>query len=149
MKRKLVTLVVMLLVLMGSLFVTSCALHKNADGSTSIRLTPKAHKTIGDIGKGGVDILSILSMFIPAIAPITAAAGAGVVTWNRMGKKVTKFKTPLEHLVIILEDLKKDEKLWAKVKPYLKGDVGFSWNKPSAETEATIRKLIDDTQGAT
>ena len=149
MKRKLVTFIVMLLVLMSSLFVTSCALVQDEDGATHIRLSPKAHKTIGDIGKGGVDILSILSMFIPAIAPITAAAGAGVVTWNRMGKKVTKFKTPLEHLVIILEDLKKDEKLWVKVKPYLKGDAGFSWNKPSAETEATIRKIVDGNQGAT
>ena len=149
MKRKLVTFIVMLLVLMGSLFVTSCALIQDEDGATHIRLSPRAHKTIGDIGKGGVDILSILSMFIPAIAPITAAAGAGVVTWNRMGKKVTKFKTPLEHTVAVIESLKKDEKLWAKIKPYLKGDAKHVWSKPSAETEATIRKLIDNSQGAT
>ena len=149
MKRKLITFIVMLLVLMGSLFVTSCALVQGEDGSTHIRLSPKAHKTIGDIGKGGVDILSILSMFIPAIAPITAAAGAGVVTWNRMGKKVTKFKTPLEHLVVVLEDLQKDEKLWAQVKPYLKGNAKGVWSMPSAETEATIRKIVDDNQGAT
>lgn len=148
MKRKLVTFIVMLLVLMGSLFITSCAMQKNADGSTSIRLTPRAHKTIGDIGKGGVDLLSILSMFIPAIAPITAAAGAGVVTWNRMGKKVTKYKTPLEHTIYALGELKKDEKLWAQVKPYLKGTEKSVWSIPSAETEATIRKIVDDNQGA-
>lgn len=149
MKRKLVTFIVMLLVLMGSLFATSCALMKNEDGSTSIRLTPATHKTISDVAKGGVDLLSILSIFIPAIAPITAAAGAGVVTWNRMGKKITKYKTPLEHVVVMLEDLKKNEKLWAQVKPYLKGKAEDVWSIPSAETEATIRKLIDDNQGAT
>ena len=150
MKRKLLTFIVTLLVLMGSLFVTSCALMKNKDGSTSIRLTPATHKTISDVAKGGVDLLSILSIFIPAIAPITAAAGAGVVTWNRMGKKVTKFKTPLEHTIYALGELKKDKKLWAQVKPYLKGsDEVAGWSIPSAETEATIRKLIDDNQGAT
>jgi hypothetical protein len=142
MKRKLVTFIVMLLVLVGSLFVTSCALMRNEDGSTSVCLTPATHKAIGDIGKGGVDLLSILSIFIPAIAPITAAAGAGVVTWNRMGKKVTKYKTPLEHTVSVLEALKKDKKLWAMVKPYLKGELGGT--RPSGKTEATIRGLIDE-----
>ena len=57
MKRKLLTLIVTLLVLMGSLFVTSCALMQNEDGSTSIRLTPAAHKTISDAGKTGADKL--------------------------------------------------------------------------------------------
>jgi hypothetical protein len=148
--RILVTLVVVLLVLIGSLLISSCAIVKDADGGTSIRLSPATHKTIGDAGKVGVDLLSILSMFIPALVPVTAAAGAGVVTWNRMGKKVTKYKTPLEHTVAVLEDLKKDEKLWKQIKPYLKGidtDVLFT-RHPSAKTEATIRELIDDNQGA-
>jgi len=159
MRRKiLVTFTITLLVSVGGLFVTSCALTRNEDGSTSIRLTPKTHKTIGDIGKGGVDLLSILSLFIPALAPITAAAGASVVTWNRMGKKVTKYRTPLEHTVAVLEMLKKDETLWAKVKPYLKGDTVtiptktgetiITLRKPSAKTEATIREAIDKKMGA-
>ncbi len=148
MKRKFVTLVVTLLVLIGGLFVTSCAIVKDETG-THIRLSPGAHKTIGDAGKAGVDILGILSMFIPTLVPITAAAGAGVVTWNRMGKKVTKYKTPLEHLVFTLEDLKKDEKLWALVKPYLKGTSNNQWSIPSAKTETTIRELIDKNDGAT
>lgn len=153
MKRKLVTLVVTLLVLMGSLFVTSCALIRDETG-THIRLSPQSHKTIGDIGKGGVDLLNILSMFIPTLAPITAAAGAGVITWNRMGKKVTKYKTPLEHTVNVIEVIKQDEKLWAQIKPYLKGikqgENNSIWlDKPSAKTEATIREAIDDNQGAT
>ena len=149
MKRKLTTIIVMLFVLLCTSFLVSCALIKDEDGSTHIRLTPKTHKTINDVGKTGVGILSILSMFIPTLAPITAAAGAGVVTWNRMGKKVTKYKTPLEHTVNVLEELKKNEKLWAKIKPYLKGNAKGVWSVPSAKTEATIRKLIDDNQGAT
>ena len=154
MKRKFVTLVVTLLVLMGSLFVTSCALVQDEDGATHIRLTPAAHKTISDAGKAGVDILDILSMFIPTLAPITAAAGAGVVTWNRMGKKVTKYKTPLEHTVNVIEVIKQDKKLWAQVKPYLKGIKQGKHNsiwldQPSAKTEATIREAIDKNVGAT
>ncbi len=152
MKRKLTTIVVMLLVLLFTSFMTSCAVHENADGSTSVRLTPGAHKTISDIGKGSVDILSILSMFIPALVPITAAAATGVVTWNRMGKKVTKYKTPLEHTVNVIEAIKQDEKLWTQVKPLLKGVIPFANNVqldiPSAKTEATIRELIGKNVGA-
>ena len=148
MKRKLTTIIVTLFVLLFTSFLTSCALIKDEDGGTSIRLSPGAHKTIGDIGKGSVDILSILSMFIPTLVPITAAAATGVVTWNRMGKQVTKYKTPLEHTVNVLEELKKDKKLWAQVKPYLKGGADGVWSIPSAKTEATIRNLIDDVAGA-
>lgn len=154
MKRKLTTIVVMLLVLLFSSFLSSCAIQKNADGSTAIRLTPAAHKTIGDAGKAGVDILGILSMFIPTLAPIAAAAGTGVITWNRMGKKVTKYKTPLEHTVNVLELIKQDTELWARIKPYLKGDKQSNdqssiWlDKPSLTTEATIREVIDKTVGA-
>ncbi len=150
MKKILTTVVVSLIVLIGGLSITSCAMHKNADGSTSIRLTPAAHKTISDVGKAGVDILSILSMFIPTLAPITAAAGAGVVTWNRMGKKVTKYKTPLEHTVDVLEAVKKDPKLWEQIKPFFKGmsKDGLFGQPPSAKTEATIRELIDNGKGA-
>ncbi len=152
MKRKLTTIVVMLLVLLFTSFMTSCAIVRDDDGSTHVRLTPAAHKTIGDIGKGGVDILSILSMFIPTLAPIAAAAGTGVITWNRMGKKVTKYKTPLEHAVNVIEVIKQDKKLWAQVKPLLKGvtpTTSGAWiDKPSAETEATIRELIDKNVGA-
>ncbi len=129
------------------LCVTGCQLVKDETG-THIRLSPQGHKTIGDAAKGGVDLLSILSIFIPALAPITAAAGAGVVTWNRMGKKVTKYKTPLEHTVSVLAELKKDKKLWALVKPYLKGNAKNVWSMPSAKTEATIREIVDDTHGA-
>lgn len=149
--RILVTLVVALLFLIGSLFVSSCASFRDEDGTFNIRLTPKTHKTIGDVGKGTTDILGILSMFVPALAPIAAAAGAGTITWNRMGKKVTKYKTPLEHTVDVLEELKKDDKLWAQVKPYLKGTMkgkGVWVEKPAPKTEATIRELIDDNQGA-
>lgn len=145
-KQKTLTILMMLLILGGSLFVTSCAIVKDKDGGTSIRFTPAAHKSISDAGKAGVGILGILSMFIPALAPITAAAGAGVVTWNRMGKKVTKYKTPLEHTISVLEVLKADEKLWKQVKPYLKGIEGISY--PSAKTEATIQEIIDSAQGA-
>ena len=147
-KTKIARLVLVVLLLMVSLFVTSCALVKDRDGGTSIRLTPAAHKTISDVGKAGVDILGILSMFIPTLVPITAAAGAGVVTWNRMGKKVTKYKTPLEHTVAVLESIKKDEKLWKLVKPYLSGKAKETWSEPSAKTEATIREIIDGTKGA-
>lgn len=149
MKRKLVTFMMPLFVLISGLFVTSCALTRNEDGSTSIRLTPKTHKTIGDIGKGGVDLLSILSMFVPALAPIASAVGAGVITWNRMGKKVTKYQTPLEHTVNVLEELKKDKKLWVQVKPYLKGTAKGIWEVPSAKTKATIRDIVDKNNGAT
>ena len=153
MKRKLTTIVVMLLVLLFTSFMTSCAIIKDEDGGTHVRLTPGAHKTIGDIGKGGVDIFSILSMFIPTLAPITAAAATGVVTWNRMGKKVTKYKTPLEHTVSVIEAIKSDKVLWERLKPYLKGvkQVKHSgeWiNKPSVKTEATVRELIDKNVGA-
>lgn len=149
MKRtKIAMLVFVVVLLMSSFLVSSCALMTHEDGSKSIRLTPAAHKTIGDAGKDGVDILGILSMFIPTLAPITAAAGAGVVTWNRMGKKITKYKTPLEHTVNVLEELKKDEKLWARVKPYLKGTAKKVYDIPSVKTEATIRELIDTNAGA-
>ncbi|KKN41763.1 hypothetical protein LCGC14_0720040 [marine sediment metagenome] len=152
MKRKLTTIVAMLLVLLFTSFMTSCAVHENDDGSTSIRLTPAAHKTISDIGKGSVDILSILSMFIPALAPIAAAAATGVVTWGHMGRKITKYKTPLEHTVNVIEAIKQDEKLWVQVKPLLKGikqTTGDGWlGKPSGKTEATIRELIDKNVGA-
>ncbi len=150
MKRKLTTIIVMLLVLLFTSFMASCAIVRDEDG-THVRLTPGAHKTIGDIGKGGVDILSILSMFIPTLAPIAAAAGTGVITWNRMGKKVTKYKTPLEHTVNVIEAIKKDKVLWEKLKPYLKGVAvtkGVWVDKPSAKTEATIRELIDKNVGA-
>jgi hypothetical protein len=147
MKRKLTTIVVMLLVLLFTSFLTSCALVQDEDGQTHIRLAPAAHKTISDIGKGGVDVLSILSMFIPTLAPIASAAGAGVVTWNRMGKKVTKYKTPLEHTVAVLEDIKKDKKLWKLVKPYLKGGHLDRQSKPSTETKATIEECIDKHHG--
>ena len=158
MKRKLTTIVVMLLVLLFTSFMTSCAIIRDEDGSTHVRLTPGAHKTISDIGKGGVDVLSILSMFIPTLAPIAAAAGTGVITWNRMGKKVTKYKTPLEHTVNVLEMLKQDEKLWTQVKPYFKGGhidiaarngiLSTHIQKPSGKTETTIRELIDKNDGA-
>ena len=153
MKRTKITMLVFVVVLlMSSFLVSSCALMTHEDGSKSIRLTPAAHKTIGDAGKAGVDILGILSMFIPTLAPITAAAGAGVVTWNRMGKKITKYKTPLEHTVTVLEDIKKDKKLWKLVKPYFKGKIANQYSnqplKPSAKTEATIKELIDNKQGA-
>ncbi len=129
------------------LCVTGCQLIKDETG-THIRLSPQSHKTISDVGKAGVDILSILSIFIPALAPITAAAGVGYVTWNRMGKKVTKYKTPLEHTVTVLGELKKDKKLWALVKPYLKGNAEGVWSVPSAKTEATIREIVNDNQDA-
>jgi len=129
------------------LCVTGCQLVKDETG-THIRLSPQSHKTISDAAKGGVDLLSILSIFVPTLAPIAAAAGAGVITWNRMGKKVTKYKTPLEHTVYVLESLKKNEKLWTQVKPYLKGNAENVWSLPSAKTEATIREIVDDNQGA-
>lgn len=130
------------------LCITGCQLIKDETG-THIRLSPQGHKTISDVAKGGVDLLSILSIFVPTLAPIAAAAGAGVITWNRMGKKVTKYKTPLEHTVYVLEAIKKDKKLWARVKPYLSGSAKNVWSMPSAETEATIRDIIDDEHGAT
>lgn len=130
------------------LCVTGCQLIKDETG-THIRLSPQGHKTISDIGKGGTNILGILSMFVPALAPIAAAVGAGTITWNRMGKKVTKYKTPLEHTVYVLENLKKNKKLWAQVKPYLKGNVENVWSMPSAKTETTIREIVDNNQGAT
>ncbi len=146
-RRTVVTFVVVLLVLIGGLFISSCASFQDEDGTFNIRLTPKTHKTVENVGKAGVDILSILSMFIPALIPVTAAAGAGVITWNRMGKKVTKYKTPLEHTIAVLEDLKKDKKLWASIKPYLSGNSDVTWSEPSAKTEATIRELIDVNKG--
>jgi len=130
------------------LCVAGCQLVKDETG-THIRLSPQNHKTISDAAKGGVDLLSILSIFVPTLAPIAAAAGAGVITWNRMGKKVTKYKTPLEHTVSVVEAIKKNKKLWALVKPYLKGNIEDVWSVPSAKTEATIRELVDNNQGAT
>jgi len=115
---------------------------------THIRLSPQGHKTISDVAKGGVDLLTILSIFVPTLAPIAAAAGAGVITWNRMGKKVTKYKTPLEHTVGVVEIIKNDPKLWKLVKPYLKGSVKNRQSLPSAKTEATIREIIDNNHGA-
>lgn len=149
MKKILTTIIVSLIVLIGGLSITSCAVHKNADGSTSVRLTPAAHKTISDVGEAGVDILGILSMFIPTLAPITAAAGAGVITWNRMGKKVTKYKTPLEHTVDVLETIKEDPKLWKQIKPFFKemSEDGLFGPPPSAKAKATIQELIDSRKG--
>ena len=71
-----------------------------------------------------------------------------------MGKKVTKYKTPLEHLVTVLEIVKQDKALWERVKPYLKGikhskDNTLWLDKPSGETEVTVRELIDKVNGAT
>ena len=129
------------------LCVTGCQLVKDETG-THIRLSPQSHKTISDAAKGGVDLLSILSIFIPTLAPIAAAAGTGIITWNRMGKKVTKYKTPLEHTVSVVEAIKKDKKLWALVKPYLKGNAKNTWSMPCAKTEATIREIVDDGHGA-
>lgn len=148
-RTKITMLVFVVVLLMSSFLVLSCALTTHEDGSKSIRLTPAAHKTISDAGKTGVGILGILSLFIPALAPVAAAAGAGVVTWNRMGKKITKYKTPLEHTVYALEEIKKDEKLWKQIKPFLQGkdtDIFFA-QQPSVKTEATIREVIDDFKG--
>jgi hypothetical protein len=130
------------------LCVTGCQLVKDETG-THIRLSPQGHKTIGDVGDSATGILDILSVFVPALIPVAAAATAGTAVWKKMGKKVTKYKTPLEHTVGVLEGLKKDEKLWKLVKPYLKGNVKDVWSLPSAKTEATIREIVDDNQGAT
>jgi hypothetical protein len=130
------------------LCVTGCQLVEDETG-THIRLSPQSHKTISDAAKGGVDLLSILSIFVPALIPIAAAATTGTAVWNRMGKKVTKYKTPLEHTVDVVEAIKEDKKLWALVKPYFKGSAENVFSLPSAKTEATIREIVDDNQGAT
>ena len=127
---------------------TGCQLIKDETG-THIRLSPQGHKTISDVGDSATGILSILSMFIPALIPVAAAATTGTAVWKTMGKKVTKYKTPLEHTVGVVEAIKKDKKLWALVKPYLKGDAKNVWSVPSAKTETTIREIVDDNQGAT
>jgi hypothetical protein len=156
MKR--IRILMMVLVVITVLMVTSCAVLEDEFGGKHIRMTPQAHKAVEDVGKGATDILGILSMFFPALAPAAAATAAGTITWKRMGNKITKYKTPLEHTVTVLEELKKDEELWAKVKPYLKGgsitqstDGGTRTTvlqEPSAVTEATIREVIDAKKGA-
>lgn len=129
--------------------LSSCVSMQDEDGNTFYRLSPTAHKTISDAGDAGTNILGILSVFFPALGPIAGAAAAGTYTWKRMGKQVTKYKQPLEHTVYVLEELKKNKELWAKVKPYLKGEADNVWSIPSANTEATIREIVDENQGAT
>ena len=130
------------------LCVTGCQLVKDETG-THIRLSPQSHKTISDVRGNATGILDMLSIFMPALIPVAAAATAGTAVWKKMGKKVTKYKTPLTHTVNVLEELKKNKKLWAQVKPYLKGNTKNVWSLPSAKTETTIREIIDDSQGAT
>ena len=129
------------------LCVTGCQLVKDETG-THIRLSPQGHKTISGVGDSATGILSILSMFVPALIPVAAAATAGTAVWKKMGKKVTKYKIPLKHTVNVVEAIKKNKKLWAQVKPYLKGNTKNVGSLPSAKTETTIRENIDDNQGA-
>ena len=146
MKKKMLLFIISWFLLF--LCVTGCQLIKDETG-THIRLSPQGHKTISDVGDSATGILNILSVFVPTLIPVAAAATAGTAVWKKMGKKVTKYKTPLEHTVNVLEELKRNKKLWAQVKPYLKGNTTNAWSLPSAKTEATIREIIDDNQGAT
>lgn len=146
MKKKILLFVISWFLLF--LCVTGCQLVKDETG-THIRLSPQSHKTISDVGNSTTSILDILSVFVPALIPVAAAATAGTAVWKKMGKKVTKYKTPLEHTVGVVEAIKKNKKLWTQVKPYLKGNVENVWSMPSAKTEATIREIVDDNQGAT
>lgn len=125
-----------------------CQIYKDDDGH-HIRLNPGTHKQIGDVAQHTTDLLGLLSMFVPALAPIAAAGATGTYVWKRMGKEVTKYKTPLQHTINVLEVAKNNKRLWNQLKPYLKGTAkGVDWNKPSAATEATIRNIIDYNNGA-
>ena len=131
------------------LCITGCQLVKDETG-THIRLSPQSHKTISDVGDSATGILSILSMFVPALIPVAAAATTGTAVWKTMGKKVTKYRTPLEHTIGAIETIKENPTLYEKIKPYLKGgdiqaDRHLSATCPPAskETETTINEIID------
>ena len=122
------------------LCVTGCQLVKDETG-THVRLSPQGYKTISDVGDSATGILSILSMFVPALIPVAAAATAGTAVWKKMGKKVTKYRTPLEHTVSAIETIKSNPALYEKVKPYLKGSAVLP--PASEKTEATISEIIE------
>lgn len=139
----------LILIILFSIFTISCSIVKDDTGGSYIRLNPIIHKQVGDAAQATTDILGLLSMFIPVLAPIAAAGATGTYIYRIMGREVTKYKTPLTHTINVLEVLKQDKKLWEQVKPYLKGTAEVvDWNKPSAATEATIREVIDYNNGA-
>lgn len=146
MKKKMLLFVISWFLLF--LCVTGCQLVKDETG-THIRLSPQGYKTISDVGDSATGVLNILSMFVPTLIPVVAAATVSTAVWKKMGKKVTKYKTPLEHTVNVVEAIKNDKKLWAQVKPYFKGNAKGVGSIPSAKTEATIREIVDDNQEAT
>ncbi len=141
--RKIGKCLVVLVCVVSLTVIFGCQIIEDDTGH-HIRLNPFIHKQVGDVAQTGVGILGILSMFIPALAPVAAAGATGTYVWKRMGKKVTKYQTPLRHTVNVLEMIKRDTKLWGRLKPYMKGTAKNVWEKPSAKTEATIRELIDE-----
>ncbi|KKN73115.1 hypothetical protein LCGC14_0404240 [marine sediment metagenome] len=147
MKKLLRTVMITLIGLILILGALGCQIVEDETGS-HIRLNPFTHSQIGDAAQATTDILGMLSLFIPALAPIATAGAAGTYVWRRMGKEVTKYKTPLEHTVSVLDVVKGNKKLWNQLKPYLKGTAKGVWDKPSAATESTIRGIIDKNVGA-
>jgi len=131
-KRILLTLVVLL-----SLTLTSCAIYEDANGDKHYRLTAPWAEKIEKGAEGASDILGILSGFIPALAPVAAAAGTGAVVFKKMKKDVTKYKTPLEHTVATLETIKDEApETWIYIKERIKE------RHPSVDVEQTIDQVI-------
>ncbi len=115
------------MILLLSVCVSGCTKSIGPDGETVYNADPC---TVAQFEKGteaGINILTILSTFWPALIPV-ATAGAGIYgTWKRVKPKLTKSRTEanLYHttahtVVAVIDDIKiKNPDLWAKIKPFM------------------------------
>ena len=138
MKEIIVTGIVGIFIMLLAVVSVGCQAVQDDDGTTSYKfgLSPEMHDTMAKGGDQVTGTLSMLSAFLPALAPFATAAGTGTLVWRRMKKDVTKFQDPMTMYVKALEHLKQtDQATWNKVKAEIKGQY------PSANIEGTVKEL--------
>ncbi len=139
-RSKMLVLLFCVTMCIGALFVTttSCQSYAKTDGTTGVRLaiSDSTHEAIATAGDTATGVLGALSALFPALGAIATAAGTGTLVWRRMKKDVTKYRSPMEMYVKVLEHIKvTDQETWDKVKAEIK------LQYPTIDIEATVREI--------
>lgn len=83
-----------------------------SNGQGGYRLTFGAADKIDKGIQAGAEGLSLLSLFIPGLAGVSAAAAGIAGTFKKMKPKLTKQKKATQHVVSVIEEIKKGQPEW-------------------------------------
>lgn len=136
--KKLIVLAVVLVLLCGS-----CEKAVNDAGQITYRLDPNTAAQLEKGGETAIDIMQILGAIWPPLAIAGSIGGTALASYKKLKPKWTTaqseanlYHTATHHIVVMIEDLKKNHpEIWKdEVKPKLDKAMG-------PEIENVIRSL--------